>query len=492
MFVALLTSPFAIIAHAQSAEDIINHHIKAIGGGKALKAVTSTRFIGSIQGATSSSEFVWQMKAPGLFYEEIPTPGGRAVCAFNGKSSWCEDQTSGLRTLTGREPILYRAFAAYRNDHWQNWKKEKSKVELLGRNNLNGRDVFVIQLTTRTGIQRKITFDAGNYFAVKEEQERNGATEEISFSDYRPVEGIQEPFHILIHRGKDNFDVTIRNVNHNIVLDNSIFDFPKHNTASLPDIQALLHEVEDNQKKLDALKENFTYNRQDTEIEVDGKGHIKEKSERMYEVFYLDGDAVSKLIEKDGKPLSDADQKKEQERVEKHIREHDEHKKKREAEKQKRAAEGKKEDDDIGVIDFLRIMELTNPRRERFRGQDVIVFEFGPRPGYKPRKRAESLIQKLGGVIWIDERDKEVARLEARMLDSFKVGGGLVATIQQGSAMVFEQDRVKDEVWLPLYVEANLAGRYLLFAGFKINVIQRFSNYKKFNVESTQQVRPPA
>ncbi|MBI3405910.1 MAG: hypothetical protein HY046_10690 [Acidobacteria bacterium] len=139
----------------------------------------------------------------------------------------------------------------------------------------------------------------------------------------------------------------------------------------------------------------------------------------------------------------------------------------------------------------MRIAQLTNPRHERFRGQEVLVFEFSPRPGYKARNRVESLVQKLGGVIWIDEQAKQIARMEARMLDNFRMGGGLVASLHRGSAVVFEQEMVKGEVWLPRYTEVNFSARIFLLAGFKINQIQKFDHYQKFNVESINEIKMP-
>jgi hypothetical protein len=146
----------------------------------------------------------------------------------------------------------------------------------------------------------------------------------------------------------------------------------------------------------------------------------------------------------------------------------------------------------VGISDFLRTMRLVNPRRERFRGQEVLVFEFEPRPGYKPRNRAESLIQKLTGAVWVDERERQVARLEARMLDNYRIGGGLLASLHKGSAFLFEQERVNNEVWLPRYAEVNASMRVFLLAGMKFHLVHHYSNYKKFRVDATYEVKPPA
>jgi hypothetical protein len=46
--------------------------------------------------------------------------------------------------------------------------------------------------------------------------------------------------------------------------------------------------------------------------------------------------------------------------------------------------------------------------------------------------------------------------------------------------LAFEQQFVRNEVWLPSYVEIHFAARALLFLHLKGDVIERFSNYKKF------------
>jgi len=61
----------------------------------------------------------------------------------------------------------------------------------------------------------------------------------------------------------------------------------------------------------------------------------------------------------------------------------------------------------------LRACRFVNPRRERFRGQEVLVFDFEPNPEFKPEKLEEKVVQKLAGVMWIDEKALNVARLQA-------------------------------------------------------------------------------
>jgi hypothetical protein len=95
----------------------------------------------------------------------------------------------------------------------------------------------------------------------------------------------------------------------------------------------------------------------------------------------------------------------------------------------------------------------------------------------------EKIAQRVVGVVWIDEQARDIARLEAHFSDSAKVGGGIVAAIEKGSNMVFEQAKVNGEVWLPVYAEVHFAGR-VLFLKAKSNQIDRYSDYQKFHAES--------
>jgi hypothetical protein len=206
---------------------------------------------------------------------------------------------------------------------------------------------------------------------------------------------------------------------------------------------------------------------------------------------------VQKLVSENGAPLTPEREAKEQKRVaeelEKAEREAPKLKAKREKERAERRAKQKaraekagdeEEEGDIGIATFLRTSELVSPRRERFRDRDVIVFDFRPRPGFKPTDRGESIVSKLSGVIWVDPAERQVMRLEGRLVDSFKMGGGLLASVKPGSAFVFEQTRLEDGVWLPRFSQVNVSARVMLFAGLSINETHEFSDYKRFSTKT--------
>ena len=137
----------------------------------------------------------------------------------------------------------------------------------------------------------------------------------------------------------------------------------------MADLTALFKEIDENQKAIDKVKENYAGSRteEDTEFQPDGK--LKKRETREYTFFYLDGDEVSTLVKKDGKPLSPVEQKKEDERVRKEFEKHQKSAAKKEAKEEKAKEEGKKDsEDEPGIEKYVRACQFVNPRRDRCRG----------------------------------------------------------------------------------------------------------------------------
>jgi hypothetical protein len=257
-------------------------------------------------------------------------------------------------------------------------------------------------------------------------------------------------------------------------------------------LKALFKKIDENQKAINKITENYAGTRTEEETEYDASGKVKKVETNQYTFFYLDGEEVSTLVEKNGKPLSEAEQKKEDEKTRKRIEELQKRQAKKEAKEKKDEEQGKEgKNGDPGIEVFLRAAKFANPRRERFRGQDVLVFDFEPNPEFKPHKLEERLVQKLAGVVWVDEKALDVARLEAYFVGDMKIAGGVLANLQKGTSFILEQAFINNEVWLPTYEEAHVGVRLLLVKGFKVNQVTRYTDYKRFNVQSLATIGKP-
>ena len=480
--IALIPACITIPAHAQDAAKIVDQYIKAEGGSKVLAKINTLTLEGTFANSANEKAGTYTLitKQSNRYYSELVDGDRTSIEAYNGKSAW--HQNAGeLATLVGPEGAQLEAAGQYYNSRLVNAKKNKLGIALIGHAQVRGKDALQIEVTTSAGLKREIFFDPHTHRIVKEAAPIGGIDEQILYDDYRTQDGVKLPFKIELHRGSDVYDITVTRTVVNGTVGERVFDFPKKSQVQLPDLKTLFKEIDDNQKAIDKIKENYTGTRAEEETEYDKTGKVTKREAKEYTFFYLDGDEMSTLIGKDGKPLGEEEQKKENEKTQKEIREHE----KKDAKDKEKA---KKEDDDPGIELFLRACQFVNPRRERFRGQDVLVFDFEPNPEFKPHKLAEKLVQKLAGVVWIDEKSHDVARLEAYFVGDFKLAAGMLANLQKGTSFVFEQAFTNNEVWLPTYAEVHVGVRVLLVKGFKVNAVIRYSDYKRFNVESISTV----
>lgn len=246
-------------------------------------------------------------------------------------------------------------------------------------------------------------------------------------------------------------------------------------SAEVPDIRALMTEVMDHQKQLEKVRENYTYTSATTTEDIDTNGKVTKTESEDEEVFFINTHRIERRVKKDGKPLNDHDQQKEQERVNKLVEK---------AEKVPPGEPLEGPNTTVSVTHLLEIMQVSNPRRENFRGRPTIVFDFAGRRDAKTHGIAEDASKKIAGTLWVDERDHQVARMEAHFTDNFHVGGGLLANVQKGSSFYFDQAQVNGEIWFPTAAEGHIEARVLLLKGVREHVVERDFDYKRFSVDS--------
>jgi hypothetical protein len=250
-----------------------------------------------------------------------------------------------------------------------------------------------------------------------------------------------------------------------------------------------------NQEKIEQMRERYTCRMTQTERKLDGDGRVKQSETKTYEVTPVGNRTVERLMSVNGKELSAAEREKEDRRVQKDVeeiikrREKELEKKERDRE---RGREQEEDDDRVTILDFLHLCEITSMRREVFRGVEVIAFDFEPRKSVKPKNRVEAIVSKLAGTLWVDEQAGQIVRLEARLTDSFKMAGGLLASVSPSTAFAFEQEKVDGEVWLPSLTEANISARVMLFSKINRSVKRSYTDYKKHRVDSTYETGKPA
>lgn len=487
----LLLSIFAFSGaiSAQSPSKILKQAEIALGGAKNLRAVKSWWKTGTIERVRDGARgrFAEQISQPNFYNLSYDLGGFETEIGFNGKSGWQRDSREGLQTLTGTASRDFSSEADYRNTLWLDYKKDKSKLAAGGRTSVDGKPANVVVLTTAKGVSVKMYFDAATNLLLREEMPLGEARKVYDYADYRTIGSVKFPFSIKRQEGEDVFNIKLEDVKINQSIAQSEFDFPNLSNESLPDIPALLQSLQANEDKIEDILDTYSYNQKIVRRELGDDGVLRETESETRQLSFYKGFRVARLVEKNGKPLSEKEQKNEDEEVQKRVAEIEKQIAKKEAKAAAQKSNGTPEEENrrVSIAEVLRASLLVNPRRERFRGRSVIVFDFEPNPkfDYKNAKSFLKFFGKTAGVMWIDAEDKQVARIEAVLADSFKIGGGVLAKLRKGASFTLEQERVGDEIWLPSVADINLSVRVLLVKGIELNQVIKSYDYRKFNTE---------
>ena len=250
----------------------------------------------------------------------------------------------------------------------------------------------------------------------------------------------------------------------------------------LPGIDALMTEVEVNERKSEAIEKNYIYDESSRLEKLDSHHNVKQTETRDREVFWINGVLIARTLSKDGRPLTPAELKKEDERIDDEV--------KKAKERRDKADAAGKETDPRGhdELTFARILELgafSNPRRELVNGRPTIAVDYKGNPNARTHNYAEGVFRELVGTVWVDEQDKTLEHVEGHFDHDFKVGGGLVVDVKSGTWFKASFRKINDEVWLPAAFEADGRARYLLFFSLSGHASGTTGNYRRFKATST-------
>lgn len=463
-----------------SADKIVDNYLKAIGGKKSVGALKDATYEWTIQ--LNNQPFGTartQRKAPSSERWEMTFGNGQIISATNTRSAWEIGLDNRLRTLTGLESTAAKLRASLDASRLVNFKKANVLARVLSLGDLGSEPAYIVEFSTRSGARFQYYFSVKTGLITKITGDVKKTR--VLFDDYRAVQGIQEPHRVRMNvDGSGELTLLLQSVKFNTGVADTVFDPP--GAKEELDVKALLLEVGRNQDEIDNRVAEYAFKQTEIDREINGKGELKKETVKVYEIYPLPNrEPVQKLISENGVLLSPERAAKEDRRVQEEFakaereKENDEKKMaQRRAEREKKGAEGTE------ISPFLKACEFVSPRREMLSGRETIVFDFRPRPGFKPKNREESLIAKLIGVVWIDPVDKQVIRLEARLAEGFKMAGGLLVSLKPGAALVIEQTRMEQGVWLPRFAQVNLSVKVLLFGGGDYNKTIEWSEYRHF------------
>ncbi len=232
VLVLLFVLPFTFL-QAQTADEIINKHIDAIGGKEAINKVKSQVIYSdlSVMGSTLTS-----------ISTTVVGKGYKNVANFNGQEIiQCVTPTGGwminpLAGQTDAQPLPDDQVKAVQSaldvgSDLFNYKTKGSKVELAGREIIEGVNTYKLKLADKDGKATFYFLDPTTFYILKRESTTNVNGEDITavstFSNYKKTEiGLFIPYTTITNQGFE-ITITVNKVEYNKEIDLKIFEMPK-------------------------------------------------------------------------------------------------------------------------------------------------------------------------------------------------------------------------------------------------------------------------
>tara|TARA_B100000029_G_scaffold511441_1_gene605487 strand:- start:875 stop:1648 length:774 start_codon:yes stop_codon:yes gene_type:complete len=175
----------------------------------------------------------------------------------------------------------------------------------------------------------------------------------------------------------------------------------------------------------------------------DGQGNISEEDQGDYEVEPIDGVPFERRLTVGDRPLSDEEQRWEQERLTTFRKE-----------LQRLRTEAA---DDEEAIRFNQELAeryvFVLEQEELYRNRPTYRVSFHPRSDDLPvRRRIDYALNKARGTVWIDRETYEAARVEFELIDKVRLWWGMLGTINHARGSV-DRRPVLDDTWVQVQFE---------------------------------------
>lgn len=227
----------AVPVSAQTADEIIAKHHEALGGLDKIKAVKTARMTGKMTiGPGIEAPVVIETKRPNSLRIDITFQGMTISQGYDGTKGWMVNPLagSGKPEEMPADQVEMVQEQADMDGPLVDYKSKGHKVELAGKEQVEGADAHKLTVTMKNGVTRTFYIDAEHFLTLKEESTRKiRGTEtetETVFGDYKEVDGMMFP-HAIDGGPKGNPQqrqkITVEKIELNVPLDDARFKMPE-------------------------------------------------------------------------------------------------------------------------------------------------------------------------------------------------------------------------------------------------------------------------
>ncbi len=227
-FLFVLAAGFiSMSAFAQTADEVVDKHIAALGGIEkinALKTITTERSL-AVNGMDIPMKTVLVIGKS--LRNESTVMGNTMVQVIDEGKGWMIRPTmmggTGEPEDMPADQIKQQMGSLDPFAGLVNYKEKGSSIELAGKEKIDKKDVFHIKLKTADGQIVDEFIDANTFLLSRVKVSANGQDMSIDFSDYKDAEGVKMPYTMDLTNSQMSMTFSTSKVIVNGPVDNAIF-----------------------------------------------------------------------------------------------------------------------------------------------------------------------------------------------------------------------------------------------------------------------------
>jgi hypothetical protein len=225
--------------------------------------------------------------------------------------------------------------------------------------------------------------------------------------------------------------------------------------------------------------QKYTCTQREVVKHLDKHGNVKSTEIKTFDINFYFGEFYARLVQVNDKPLSEKEQKKEDEKLEKFL---SKRRNEGEDERRKRAEKERKEREESRafVRDVVNAYDFRLVGEEKVSGEDAWVIEATPRRDFKPTQPHADILKKIKGKMWIEKKDYNWVKVEAEAIDTISFGLFLFR-IHPGSRFSLENVHINNEFWAFHRLFISGSARIALLKNEIAEQEDVYSNFKKFS-----------
>jgi hypothetical protein len=226
---------------AQTADEVIERSLTAMGGRAAFAKVKSRSTIGTVTLSTPGGDVSGSVevlnavpnKSRSLIQIDLTSLGAGPYVLdtrFDGASGYVLDNLQGDREISGNQLDNLRNSAFPHT--FLTYKEAGIAVQLSGKEKVGDRDAFLLVLEPASGSVVRQYIDAETHQVIKtvvkvEVPQLGREVEQTTeYADYREVDGLKIPFRLTATSSVQNYTIIVTKVEHNVSVDEKLFSKP--------------------------------------------------------------------------------------------------------------------------------------------------------------------------------------------------------------------------------------------------------------------------